>query len=71
MLRDGGSRITRSFLYLVIRGIYDYSDTYKNKEWQGYAAMTAAAYTKVSLSRNLLKTFFDTRSQGKREPNAS
>ncbi|RGP80575.1 purine and uridine phosphorylase [Fusarium longipes] len=29
---------------LVIRGICDYSDTHKNKDWQGYAAMTAAAY---------------------------
>jgi aromatic ring-opening dioxygenase LigB subunit len=31
---------------LVIRGICDYADTHKNKEWQGYAAMTAAAYAK-------------------------
>ncbi|UKZ69090.1 uncharacterized protein TrAtP1_010103 [Trichoderma atroviride] len=34
------------FPCLVIRGICDYADTHKNKEWQGYAAMTAAAYTK-------------------------
>ncbi|KAI0449366.1 hypothetical protein F5B21DRAFT_494476 [Xylaria acuta] len=34
------------FPCLVIRGICDYSDSHKNKEWQGYAAMTAAAYTK-------------------------
>lgn len=34
------------FPYLVIRGICDYSDTHKNKEWQGYAAMMAAAYAK-------------------------
>ena len=34
------------FPCLVIRGICDYSDTHKNKEWQGYAAMAAAAYTK-------------------------
>ncbi|SCV61255.1 uncharacterized protein FFFS_15824 [Fusarium fujikuroi] len=34
------------FPCLVIRGICDYSDTHKNKEWQGYAAMVAAAYTK-------------------------
>ncbi|KAK8186898.1 ankyrin repeat-containing domain protein [Phyllosticta capitalensis] len=32
------------FPCLVIRGICDYSDTHKNKEWQGYAAMTAAAF---------------------------
>lgn len=31
---------------LVIRGICDYSDSHKNKEWQGFAAMTAAVYTK-------------------------
>ena len=34
---------------LVIRGIADYSDSHKNKEWQGYAALTAAAYAKVLL----------------------
>jgi hypothetical protein len=35
----------------VIRGICDYSDSHKNKEWQGYAAMAAAAYTKDLLCR--------------------
>jgi nucleoside phosphorylase len=35
------------FPCLVIRGIRDYSDTHKNKEWQGYAAMAAAAYAKT------------------------
>ncbi|KAJ2979195.1 hypothetical protein NQ176_g3397 [Zarea fungicola] len=39
------------FPCLVIRGICDYSDTHKNKEWQGYAAMTAAAYAKDLLKR--------------------
>lgn len=39
------------FPCLVIRGICDYSDTHKNKEWQGYAAMTAAAYVKDILNR--------------------
>ncbi|KAJ5041338.1 hypothetical protein NUH16_011174 [Penicillium rubens] len=34
------------FPCLVIRGICDYSDSHKSKEWQGYAAMTAAAYAK-------------------------
>ncbi|GAM37811.1 hypothetical protein TCE0_033r08046 [Talaromyces pinophilus] len=34
------------FPCIVIRGICDYSDSHKNKEWQGYAAMTAAAYAK-------------------------
>ncbi|THC87591.1 hypothetical protein EYZ11_012963 [Aspergillus tanneri] len=35
---------------LVIRGICDYCDSHKQKEWQGYAALTAAAYTKILLS---------------------
>jgi nucleoside phosphorylase len=35
---------------LVIRGICDYSDSHKNNQWQGYAALTAAAYAKVLLS---------------------
>lgn len=39
------------FPCLVIRGICDYSDTHKNRIWQGYAAMTAAAYAKDLLSR--------------------
>ena len=38
--------IMNQFPCLVIRGICDYSDTHKNKNWQGYAAMTAAAYAK-------------------------
>ncbi|KAI1827324.1 hypothetical protein F4861DRAFT_550886 [Xylaria intraflava] len=36
---------------LVIRGICDYSDSHKNKDWQGYAAMTAAAYATDLLGR--------------------
>jgi nucleoside phosphorylase len=39
------------FPCLVIRGICDYSDSHKNKEWQGYAAMAAAAYTKDLLQQ--------------------
>ncbi|KAI7971842.1 hypothetical protein EIK77_000075 [Talaromyces pinophilus] len=39
------------FPCLVIRGICDYSDSHKNKEWQGYAAMVAAAYAKDLLLR--------------------
>lgn len=35
---------------LVIRGICDYCDSHKHKEWQGYAASTAAAYAKLLLS---------------------
>ncbi|KAI1861538.1 hypothetical protein JX265_009505 [Neoarthrinium moseri] len=39
------------FPCLVIRGICDYSDTHKNKVWQGYAAMAAAAYAKDLLRK--------------------
>ncbi|KAJ3496369.1 hypothetical protein NLG97_g2707 [Lecanicillium saksenae] len=41
------------FPCLIIRGICDYSDTHKNKAWQGYAAMAAAAYAKDLLKRIL------------------
>ena len=36
---------------LVIRGISDYSDSHKNKEWQLYAAATAAAYAQELIMR--------------------
>jgi nucleoside phosphorylase len=39
------------FPCLIVRGICDYSDSHKNKQWQGYAAMTAAAYAKDLLTR--------------------
>lgn len=39
------------FPCVVIRGICDYSDTHKNVQWQGYAAMAAAAYAKDFLNR--------------------
>lgn len=35
---------------LVIRGICDYCDSHKHKEWQPYAALAAAAYAKALLS---------------------
>ncbi|KAJ5746701.1 hypothetical protein N7520_011883 [Penicillium odoratum] len=39
------------FPCLVIRGICDYSDSHKSKEWQGFAAMVAAAYARDLLRR--------------------
>jgi hypothetical protein len=39
------------FLCLIIWGVCGYSDSHKNKEWQGYIAMAAAAYTKDLLWR--------------------
>ncbi|KAK4220734.1 hypothetical protein QBC38DRAFT_493568 [Podospora fimiseda] len=41
--------LMNSFQCLVIRGICDYSDSHKNKDWQPYAAATAAAYAKELL----------------------
>lgn len=35
---------------LFIRGICDYSDSHKNKQWQEYAAFVAAAYAKELVS---------------------
>ncbi|KAI1115623.1 hypothetical protein F5Y14DRAFT_409764 [Nemania sp. NC0429] len=35
---------------LVVRGICDYSDSHKSKQWQNYASATAAAYAKELLS---------------------
>ncbi|KAJ4253312.1 hypothetical protein NW762_010467 [Fusarium torreyae] len=37
------------FPCLVIRGICNYSDSHKSDEWHGFAAMSAAAYTKELL----------------------
>ncbi|KAL2853563.1 nucleoside phosphorylase domain-containing protein [Aspergillus pseudodeflectus] len=48
---------------LVIRGICDYSDSHKMKEWQGYAAATAAAYTKELLARLFMLTLVYTASK--------
>ncbi|KIW89863.1 uncharacterized protein Z519_09292 [Cladophialophora bantiana CBS 173.52] len=43
--------IMNHFPCLVVRGICDYSDSHKNKRWQGYAAKAADAYTKDLLLR--------------------
>ncbi|KAJ6089465.1 hypothetical protein N7467_004681 [Penicillium canescens] len=37
------------FPFIVIRGICDYADSHKNKQWQGYAALAAASYAKELL----------------------
>lgn len=39
------------FPCLVIRGICDYSDSHKNSQWQGFAAMVAAAYARDLLQK--------------------
>lgn len=40
-----------TFPCLVIRGICDYADSHKNKQWQEYAAAAAAGYAKELLYR--------------------
>lgn len=47
----GAAGLMNHFPCLVIRGICDYSDSHEYKEWQGYAAMMAAAYAKDLLYR--------------------
>ncbi|KAL2827877.1 nucleoside phosphorylase domain-containing protein [Aspergillus pseudoustus] len=42
--------LMNSFPCLVIRGISDYADSHKNKSWQGYAAATAAAFSREILA---------------------
>lgn len=39
------------FPCLVVRGICDYADSAKNKDWQEYAAAVAAAYAKEIISK--------------------
>ncbi|KAL7910347.1 hypothetical protein GGI35DRAFT_362990 [Trichoderma velutinum] len=42
--------LMNDFPCLVVRGICDYADSGKNKDWQEYAAAVAAAYAKEILS---------------------
>jgi nucleoside phosphorylase len=42
--------LMNDFSYIVIRGICDYADSYKNNAWQEYTALVAAAYVKELLS---------------------
>lgn len=46
--------LINNFPYLVICGIYDYLDLYKNKEWQKYVVIMVAAYIKDFLYRIVL-----------------
>ncbi|PLN80578.1 WD40-repeat-containing domain protein [Aspergillus taichungensis] len=42
--------LMQDFPCIVIRGICDYADGHKNKQWQNYAALAAASYTKELLN---------------------
>jgi nucleoside phosphorylase len=49
-MEAGGVALSFPSKTLVVRGICDYSDSQKNKDWQDYAAANAAAYVKHLLS---------------------
>jgi len=55
-----GAGIMNTIPVGVIRGVCDYGDAQKNKEWQPYAAAMAAAYAKA-----LLYKIKPTKNQGK------
>ena len=42
----GAAGSLADFPCMVIRGISDYCDSHKNDKWQGYAAVSAAAYAR-------------------------
>lgn len=44
-----GAGIWDNFPCLIIKGVCDYADSHKSKEWQSYAAATAAACAKAFL----------------------
>ncbi|KAL2825893.1 nucleoside phosphorylase domain-containing protein [Aspergillus pseudoustus] len=56
--------LMNQFPCLVIRGICDYSDSHKNKQWQCYAAATAAAFAKELLGMVYVSQPVDTTSIG-------
>ncbi|KAF7713452.1 Uncharacterized protein PECH_001310 [Penicillium ucsense] len=47
--------IVDSLPCLIVRGICDYADSHKNKEWQRFAASTAAAKSKASFLADDIK----------------
>lgn len=44
--------LMNNFPCIVIRGVCDYADSHKNKNWQEYAAAVAAAFTKELLEHS-------------------
>jgi nucleoside phosphorylase len=38
---------------IMVKGVCDYADSHKNKNWQPYAAATAASVAKALLERHL------------------
>jgi nucleoside phosphorylase len=46
-----GARVWEMIPCFIIKGVGDYADRHENKQWQGYAAATAAACMKAFLER--------------------
>ncbi|KAJ4126980.1 hypothetical protein NW768_008601 [Fusarium equiseti] len=46
-----GAGVCGTIPCLVVKGVCDYADSHKNKDWQGYAAATAAACMKAILKK--------------------
>lgn len=46
-----GAGVWDKFNCLIIKGVCDYADSHKNKKWQGYAAVTAAAAAREVLKQ--------------------
>ncbi|RAK81453.1 uncharacterized protein BO72DRAFT_465357 [Aspergillus fijiensis CBS 313.89] len=44
-LKMEAAGLMNQFPFVVIRGICSHAESHKNEEWQGFAAITAAAYT--------------------------
>jgi nucleoside phosphorylase len=39
---------------IVVKGVCDYADSHKNKEWQDFAAATSASVVKALLERYII-----------------
>lgn len=46
-----GAGVWRAIPCFVIKGVCDYADSHNNKQWQDYAAATAAACMKAFCQR--------------------
>lgn len=55
---EGAQGVKRATLLLSsnVKGIYDYADGHKDKDWQAFAAATAASVTKAASGNYTLKT---------------
>lgn len=68
-----GAGACDTFATVIIKGVCDYADSHKNKTWQKYAAVTAAACTKAFLRqwRGVEKGSAETRDNPVQQRNGS